>query len=265
MNSLYERIAVLEREGTKAAVITVVKVSGSTPRAPGARMIVFEDGKSEFSIGGGKVEFEAIQAAQLAIKEERSSYIDFALSQELGMCCGGKMSLFIEPLCVAPRLLVFGAGHVATALCRMAAHTGFIVHVADEREDLLRLDRLAEARRLHDDFHDPKLPFGPDCFIMITTHDHALDQKLLERCLTKEFQWIGVIGSRRKAKLTRDRLAHKGFPQEVIARVRIPVGLAIQAETPEEIAISILSELIAVRRGAKLTTALETKGAVIDD
>jgi len=259
MNSLYERIAELESQDTKAAIVTVVRVSGSTPRAPGARMIVFEDGSIESTIGGGKIEFEAIQMAQHAIQEQRTNYFEFALTNELGMCCGGKMSIFIEPLCIAPRLLIFGAGHVGTALCRMAAQAGFIVHVADERENLLRVERLAEARQLHDDYKDTSFPFGTDCFIMIATHDHALDQRLLEYCLPQEFQWIGVIGSRRKAKLTRERLAHKEFSEDLIARVRIPVGLSIQAETPEEIAVSILSELVAIRRGAEVAPILEKK------
>jgi xanthine dehydrogenase accessory factor len=259
MTSLFERIAELDRTSVKAAIITVVRASGSTPRAPGARMIVHHDGAIEGTIGGGKVEHRAIDAGRRAIAEQRAEYLDFALTNELGMCCGGKMGLFVEPLRAAPRLLIFGAGHVAAALCRMAAHAGFIVHIVDERPELLIEARLAEARQLHDGYEDPDLPFGPDCFIMIATHDHALDQRILERCLIKEFQWIGVIGSRRKAQLTRQRLEHKNFDEELIQRVRIPVGLAIAAETPEEIAVSIMGELVGVRRGGSIAKQLEKK------
>ena len=261
MTSLLSRIADLNESGAKAAVVTVVRVSGSTPRAPGARMIVHHDGSIEGTIGGGKIEHRAIEAAQNAIQEQRTQYLDFSLTNELGMCCGGKMGLFVEPLRISPRLIIFGAGHVATALCRIAAHSGFVVHVVDERPELLQVERLAEARQLHDDNQSKDLPFGSDCYIMITTHDHALDQRLLERCLKESFQWIGVIGSRRKAELTRERLAHKNFDPELIKRVRIPVGLAIAAETPEEIAVSIMSELIGVRRHGPIQEQLENKAA----
>jgi xanthine dehydrogenase accessory factor len=134
----------------------------------------------------------------------------------------------------------------------MAAAAGFVVHVADEREELLNATRLAEARALHDNLDDPALPYAHDTFVMVTTHDHALDQKLVEKILKQPHRWLGLIGSRRKAELTRQRLEHKGFNEADIARVRSPVGVAIGAETPEEIAVSILAELIAERRGMRL-------------
>jgi xanthine dehydrogenase accessory factor len=251
MTSVLARIAEIEERGDRAAIVTVVRVSGSTPREPGARMIVHPDRSIEGTIGGGRIEDQAIDEAARAIEDGRPRFLDLALTQELGMCCGGNLSLFIEVIGRRPRLIIFGAGHVGTALAKMAAHAGFVIHVADEREELLRADRLAEARELHGDLDDPALPFAPSTYVMVTTHDHALDQKLVEKVLNKPFRWLGLIGSRRKAELTRQRLEHKGFPREAIARVRSPVGLAIGAETPEEIAISILGELIADHRGVK--------------
>jgi xanthine dehydrogenase accessory factor len=197
-DSLYARIAALEAISAKAAVVTVVRATGSTPRAPGARMLVLADGSIEGTIGGGRIEAEAIRLALLTIEEGRPQYLEHQLTQELGMCCGGSVSLFIEPLERKPILIIYGAGHVGTALTRMAAHAGFAVHVADEREELLTTERLAEARKLHDDLDDPALPFGPESYVMVTTHDHPLDQKLVEKVLPLAPRWLGLIGSRRK-------------------------------------------------------------------
>jgi xanthine dehydrogenase accessory factor len=251
VTSVLARLAEIEERGDKAAVVTVVRVSGSTPREPGARMIVHPDRSIEGTIGGGKIEEEAIGEAMRALEDGRPRFLDFALTQELGMCCGGSVSIFVEVLGRRPRLIIFGAGHVGTALAKMAAHAGFVVHVADERDDLLRPERLAEARALHLDLDDPALPFAPSTYVMVTTHDHALDQRIVEKVLKKPHRWIGLIGSRRKAELTRQRLEHKGFDKDDVRRVRWPVGIAIGAETPEEIAVAILGELIADHRGAK--------------
>lgn len=258
--SILARIVELEASGASAALVTVVRASGSTPRSAGARMIVHGDGRIEGTVGGGQVEATAQRVAAEVLEDGRPRFVEAELTQQLGMCCGGQVALFVERIDPAPRLLLFGAGHVGAALSRMAAAAGFVVHVADERDELLDPARLPEARSLHLDLADPALPFGEDAYVMIATHDHALDQRLVERALGRPHRWLGVIGSRRKAELTRQRLAHKGFPPDRIARLRAPVGLAIGAETAEEIAVSILAELIAVRRAAPLAdAALETK------
>jgi xanthine dehydrogenase accessory factor len=246
--SIFARIAEIESSGGRAALVTVVRATGSTPREPGARMLVHPDGAIEGTIGGGRIEQAAIEEARAAIQDLRPRYVEHKLTQELGMCCGGSIALFVEPIVGAPRLIVFGAGHVATALVRMAAQAGFVVHVADEREELLNAVRLPEARALHPDLDDPALPWSEGTFVMVTTHDHALDQQLVEKALKKPFRWLGLIGSRRKAHLTQERLRAKGFGEDQIAKVRSPVGIAIGAETPEEIAVSILGEMIARRR-----------------
>ncbi len=251
--SIFRRVAEIEAGGARAAVVTVVRATGSTPREPGARMLVHPDGSIEGTIGGGRIEQTAIEEALGAIEDQRPRFIEHKLTQELGMCCGGSIALFIEPVIAAPRLIVFGAGHVGTALTRMAAQAGFVVHVADEREELLSEARLPEARAIHPDLDDPGLPWSDEVFVMVTTHDHALDQRLVEKALKRPFRWLGMIGSRRKAHLTRERLRAKGFDEALIARVRSPVGVAIGAETPEEIAVSILGELIARRRGIALS------------
>lgn len=264
MNSLAKRIAELEAQGRAAVVVTVVEAKGSTPRAPGAKMLVFADGRIEGTIGGGRIEHVAIETATALGPSDPPRLAEHHLTQELGMCCGGSITLFFEPLVQAPPLIIFGAGHVGRALTKMAHQAGFAVFVADEREEWLVESELTDAHHLHDDLNDPALPWSDHAYVMITTHDHALDQRLVERALKKPHGWLGLIGSRRKAELTKKRLAQKGFQADEIARVRCPVGLAIGAETPAEIAISILGELVGHRRGRWANaphTALETKTA----
>src|SRR5688572_15768775 len=153
--SIFARIAEIEASGGRAALVTVVRATGSTPREAGARMLVLPDGSIEGTIGGGRIEQTAIEEAVAAIADQRPRFVEHKLTQELGMCCGGSIVLFIEPILSAPRLIVFGAGHVGAALTRMAAQAGFVVHVADEREELLMVERLPEARMLHPDLDDP--------------------------------------------------------------------------------------------------------------
>lgn len=246
--SIHARIAEAEDSGSPAALVTVVAATGSTPRSPGARMLVFEDGSIAGTIGGGTVEEQAIAAAKKTLDHGRPQVLEYQLTQQLGMCCGGAVTLFVERIGGQARLIVFGAGHVGTALVRMASLAGFAVHVADEREELLNVERLPDARALHDDLDDPALPFADHTYVLIVTHDHALDQRLVEKVLKKPHAWLGMIGSRRKAHLMRERLAAKGFDPDAISAVRSPVGLSIAAETAEEIAVSILAELITLRR-----------------
>jgi len=254
----FRRVAEVEASGRPAAVVTVVRTVGSTPREAGARMIVLANGSSEGTIGGGRVEQEIIAAAREVIASGTSRLLEMKLTQELGMCCGGQMTLFVEALSSAPVLVIYGAGHVGRATARAAQAAGFRVHVVDERPELLSEVRLPGAA-LHHDLLDESIPLGPLTRVLVTTHDHGLDQKLVERVLSRAHGWVGLIGSRRKAEMTRQRLEAKSFAADDIAALRCPVGIAINAETPEEIAVSILGELVAVRRGAQ--PVLETKSA----
>ncbi len=261
MAPIFSRLAELEAKGARVALVTVVKTSGSTPRAMGSRMVVHESGAIEGTVGGGRLEHEAIAHAQRVIRGGVSKLIEVQLTQELGMCCGGHVSMFIEAISASPILVIFGAGHVGQALARAATAAGFQVHVVDERDELMGPERFPEQTARHLDLEDPALPWGEGSFVMVTTHDHGLDQRIVERALKKPHRWLGLIGSRRKAELTRQRLVAKGFSEAETLSVRCPVGLAIGAETPEEIAISVLAELVATRRGAPLgpLPAPETK------
>ena len=143
----FARVGELERLGARAALVTVVRTSGSTPRASGARMVVHADGTLEGTVGGGRVEQEAAEIAQDVLSLGVPRYLELKLTQELGMCCGGQVALFIEPINRAPTLVVYGAGHVGLATAAAAQALGFQVHVVDERVELLTAARFPEARR----------------------------------------------------------------------------------------------------------------------
>jgi xanthine dehydrogenase accessory factor len=240
-----------------AAVCTVTDTQGSTPRKAGASMVVIDDGTPQGSIegtiGGGAVEHAVRAAALAAIGETAPRTLTIALSKELGMCCGGSMTFFIEPLRLKAPCIVLGAGHCAQALSALAARAGFSVTVADPREELLRPELFPDAAALVDDYASSdldRLPFAADAFVVVATHDHPTDQQLVERVLTRPARYLALVGSTRKAMLTRERCLNKGFTQAQIERLRCPAGLDIGAETPAEIALSIVAEMVQVRRSA---------------
>jgi xanthine dehydrogenase accessory factor len=255
----HHRIAEIARAGRPAALCTVVATRGSTPRKVGAKMVVFADGSDdglvEGTVGGGAVEHQVRAVALVAIAETRARTVEFNLTTQLGMCCGGHMTLFIEPLRERPPCLIFGAGHVGLALARLAEGAGFDVTVADPREELLTTERFGERAVLVDDYEDEDLdgmPFGPDAFVVVVTHDHQVDQRLTEKVLRRDARYVAMVGSQRKALLTRQRCEAKGLPPERVALLRSPAGLDIGAETPEEIALSIVAEMVQVRRQVSL-------------
>jgi xanthine dehydrogenase accessory factor len=250
-----ERLAEIASGREPAAVCTVVDTRGSTPRKAGARMVVFADGSElgriEGTIGGGAVEHRLRAEALLAIAETRPRMVQLNLTTQLGMCCGGQMSIYVEPLRERPPCVVLGGGHVGLAIARVAHVAGFAVTVADPREELLTPERFGDDVALvlgYDDEDLDRLPFGPDAFVVVVTHDHPTDQRLAEKVLGRRFRYAAMVGSKRKALLTRQRCEAKGIPDERIAQLRSPAGLDIGAETPEEIALSIVAEMVAVRR-----------------
>jgi xanthine dehydrogenase accessory factor len=250
-----------------AAVCTVVATKGSTPRKPGATMVVIADGSDAGgvfgTVGGGAVEHELRRIALEVIATTQPRLVEIPLTTQLGMCCGGTMTFFIEALTQRPPCVLLGAGHCAQALCRIASAAGFDVSVADPREELLTPERFPDAVLLVDDYEPDdlkKLPFGPNAFVVVCTHDHQVDQKLVERALPLPSRFIALVGSQRKALLTRERCLNKGIEPALVEKLRCPAGLDIGAETPEEIAVSIVAEMVLVRRQAELPQRA-TRGA----
>jgi len=247
--------AVLERwraEGRRFVLLTVVESRGFTPQKPGGRMLLAETGETAGTVGGGAIEHDVLREARALLASGATTLtVRRQLTTELGMCCGGEMVVHLEVLEGQPRLVVFGAGHVARPLAALAATCGFAVTVVDAREEWLTAERFPEAAR---ELRDPEAwarewPGGAQDFAVVTTHDHALDQRVVQSLLPKHLRYTGLIGSLAKQRKFALRLRGRGHDDADIARMRTPVGLAIGARTPEEIAVSIVAELVAVRRG----------------
>ncbi|MCB9791832.1 MAG: xanthine dehydrogenase accessory protein XdhC [Alphaproteobacteria bacterium] len=248
MKALRAAIEAMERQ-IPAALCTVTSVDGSAPRGRTARMLVFEDGEIVGTVGGGEWERRVILAAQESLADGAPRTYRVHLTRDLGMCCGGAMEAFIEPLASRDRIHVFGAGHVAGALAPLLQALEFEVSVYDDRDEWLNAERFPDCERvLGDPLRNMPSP-GPQDYVLIVTHNHQLDQALLQALIDRPLRYLGMIGSRAKVAKFFVRLRAAGVDEALFKRVSAPVGLDIRAETPAEIAVSIAAELIRVRRG----------------
>ena len=237
------------------AVVTIVQTDGSTPRSSG-KMLVYEDGSSRGTVGGGAIEQLARQDAAAAIRRGANTLRSYDLKGErsgTGMTCGGRMTVFIEVCRAAPLLVVCGAGHVGSSLIRAAKPVGFDILLVDDRPE----ESIAEAVALAGRFLPVKdyeaelkaCPIEPGAFYVIATHGHACDEDALAAALTKEGAYVGMLGSRKKIGALFARMRDRGFTDEQLSAVYTPIGLDLGGETPEEIAVSILSEILMVKYG----------------
>lgn len=241
----------------RLALATVVEAVGSTPRSAAARMVVLPDGTSRGTVGGGKFESLVIADAVSLLSGASAPILrEYRFVPEgdgtFGAVCGGTARVMIEVVERPPRLLVVGAGHCGRALSRLAAAAGFEITVADDRADLLDAASFPAGTRLTrtaPDLSDLPLP-GPSDSVAVLSRGHVLDGVALRRLRGTPVAYLGMIGSRAKKKVLFEELRSEGFSEEELARVRCPIGLPIGAETPEEIAVSILAEIVALRRGA---------------
>lgn len=249
---VWNALAAWRGEGRRFVLLTVVESRGFTPQKAGAHMLLSAEGETVGTIGGGAIEHEALREARaLMASGEAARTVKKHLTQELGMCCGGEMVVYLEVLEAMPRLFVYGAGYLARPIAALAAGAGFQVTVVDARPEWAQSERFPTATlRCQDpEEHARTLASTENDFVVVTTHDHALDQRLVQWLLPKPFRFVGMVGSLAKQRKFALRLRARGFTDEQIARLRTPLGLAIGAQTPEEIAVSVLAELIAVRRG----------------
>ena len=233
-------------------MVTVIGIQGSAPRASGARMLVYASGDIVGTVGGGTFEYRLIEQAIQAIEAGQPRRYQVHLTRDLGMCCGGAMEAFVEPLLMQEQLVIYGAGHVGAETAAAAVRLGFAVTVVDERDEWLSAERFPAGVRLIE--ADPRsvlaeLPWGERAFHFVVTHSHQLDQDLIERLLEKPAAWIGMIGSRTKVTKFLIRLRAAGMNPALFSRLCAPVGLDLGAETPAEIAVSVVAELIRIRRG----------------
>jgi xanthine dehydrogenase accessory factor len=254
MMDVFEELARLRREGVPCALCTVVRTAGSTPRKSAARMLVREDGTIAGTVGGGRVEKEVVEAAVDLLRQgaaARPQLLRYHLTHQLAMCCGGEMEVFVEPMIPPPPLVVCGGGHVGKALCPLARQVGFLPILVEDLPELGNPERFPGTRIIDSfDVRDwAGVPLDGRTYAVITTREHQQDQALLEQLVAYDLKYLGLIGSRRKVAMFKKRLLAKGVPPERLARVHAPIGLDIGAETPEEIAVSIVAQLIQVRAG----------------
>ena len=255
---LYEEIVDLRRQGRRGAVATIVNVRGSIPSFRTAKMLVRDDGSISGSIGGGCVEGEVWQAAREVMEQEKPRTLTFNLNQnpkyDTGLVCGGTLEIFVEPILPPALLYIFGAGHVAYSLYQIAQIAGFDITVVDDRDAYANRDRFPTARDVvAEDFDKAceKLHISESAYIVIVTRGHRDDMRVLRWAVNTPARYIGMIGSKRKVITIYRELEKEGIPLETFANVHAPVGLDIGAITPEEIAVSIVAEMVAIRRNAQ--------------
>lgn len=251
-------------KGEPAALVTIVSTTGSTPQRVGAKMLVYADGRIVGTIGGGCYENDAFWKAREAITNRKPLLLHYELdddfAQETGLICGGQMDVYIEPIEPSPELYVIGAGHVGFHLARVAHEVGFRVHIVDDREKFANSDRFPDAAEIVVD----DIPTWVDrttlpghAYVVIVTRGHTNDLEALRALASRDLRYLGLIGSRAKVARIYDELMKDGrIAPEKLERVHAPIGLDIGAVTPQEIAISILAELIAVKHGKQNPASL---------
>lgn len=255
--AFHEEMVRLLRSGRTLAVATLCSGRGSTPRAAGTKMIVTDTGETVFSIGGGAFEALVIEDAREAIRTQRGFEKEYRFTEQgdeaTGMVCGGSARVLFELVGPPLALLVFGGGHVGLELARLGGRLGFDVTVVDDRQEYLAADRFPEGVRTLRAGRDymnglPEIPAG--AYVAVVTRCHRTDLAAIRHAVGRGAAYVGLIGSRRKIATVMKRAAEQGTPAEALHEVRGPIGLPIGAETPEEIAVSIAAEMIAVRRSA---------------
>jgi xanthine dehydrogenase accessory factor len=255
MADVFEEIVGLRSRGERAALATIVARRGSTPRRDAAKMLIYDDGRTSGTIGGGCTEAEVCKAAREAIRTGRPSLLSFDLTdddaEESGLICGGTMEVYVEPVLPDPTLFVFGAGHIGQCVAEAARSLRFKIAVIDDRVKYANRERFPMAEAIYSGPWEeilPQLPVTDSSYLVIATRGHNYDMQCLRYAVNSPARYIGLLGSRRKTRLLLSTLEKEGVDKACLERVYAPIGLEIGSETPEEIAISIVAELIAVRK-----------------
>ena len=252
---LFSEIVRLRKAGQKCALATIVEVNGSIPSYESAKILVREDGSFIGTIGGGCVEAEVWNAAREVIETEKPRHLSFNLGQDAaydnGLICGGQLNVFVEAIVPRPHAYIFGAGHISKSLAKVSAMAGFGVSVIDNREAFANRERFPEAAEIHaEEYEDvfPKLTVHSSSYIVIVTRGHRDDMRVLRWAVTTPARYVAMIGSKRKTIAIVHELESEGFRREQFEKIFAPMGLEIGAITPEEIAVSVVAEMVAARR-----------------
>jgi xanthine dehydrogenase accessory factor len=275
---VFEELVRLRRVGRKCALATIVQVRGSIPSYESAKLLVREDGSMIGTIGGGCVEGEVWNVAREVIASEKPRHLSFNLGQDAaydnGLICGGQLDVFVEPVLPVPHVFIFGAGHISRSLSKAATLAGFSTVVVDNRDTFANCERFPEAAEVYAGEYEeifPKLSINETSYVVIVTRGHRDDMRVLKLAIATPARYIAMIGSKRKVLNVVRELEKEGIDRTAFERIHAPMGLDIGAISPEEIAIAVAAEMIAVRRKAtsnwrSLSLSVfagETAGAVL--
>lgn len=253
--SVFQQLAQLEQENRAAALCTIIRSQGSTPRRSGSRMLVYPDGSISGTVGGGELENRVIAQAKEAIQDGKARRLEYNMSDpERGDpgVCGGQVEVYVEPILPKPTLVIIGAGHVGKAVVHLAHWLGYHVVVNDDRPEFCTSEFIPDA-----DWYLPvkmsELPHHLEInswtYLVLTTRGSNVDVEGLPALLDTPAAYIGVIGSQRRWAIARKQMIENGVSPEKLERVHSPIGLELNAETPEEIAVSIMAEVIMLYQG----------------
>ena len=269
---LFEEIVRMRRARQRGALATIVHTNGSIPSFESSRMLVREDGSTQGTIGGGCVEADVWAAAKEVMQKEAPRKLVFHLNNEAtydnGLICGGTVEVFVEPILPQPVVVLFGGGHVSTAVAKAAHAAGFGITVVDDREAFANAQRFPMAQDIYTGYEEAfeKLQPNASTYLVIATRGHKEDMRVLAWAVRTQARYVGMIGSKRKVLSVYKALEKEGYRMDEFDRVYAPMGLEIGALSPEEIALSIAAELVAVRRNAETSAhkklKLEARDAV---
>ena len=252
---IYDEIVRLRKLGQKCALATIVEVNGSIPSYESAKLLVREDGSMMGTVGGGCVEAEVWNAAREVLETDKPRHMTFSLGEDAaydnGLICGGQLNIFVEAVTPQPRAFIFGGGHVSKSISKVANLAGFATVIVDDREAFANKERFPEADETYAEEYElvfPKLPVTSSSYLIIVTRGHRDDMRVLRWAVGTPARYIAMIGSKRKTIAVVKELEKEGFPRQAFEKIFAPMGLEIGAETPEEIAISVVAEMIAMRR-----------------
>jgi len=255
MKTIYQALAEIEEKKQVAALATIVRSQGSTPRHGTSKMLVYADGSILGTVGGGGLEGRVHEQALEAMQDSKARLIEYNMSDpakgDPGIC-GGTVEVYVEPILPNPTLLLVGAGHVGKATAHLAKWLNFHVVIAEDRAEFCTPEHIPDANEYHPvpmDEISRHVDINAQTYIVLTTRGADVDGIALPELLDSPAPYIGVIGSRRRWLSATKLLQEQGVPEEKIAQVHSPIGLEIQAETPEEIALSIMAEVLMIRDG----------------
>lgn len=253
--SVYQILSNVEKSGGSCVVCTIIRSKGSTPRHVGSKMIVYSDGSFTGTVGGGEVESRVRNEAMQAMKDGSPKILSYEMvdpSRGDPGICGGQLEVYLEPVLPPPAIVIIGGGHVGKAVAHLARWLNFQVIVSDDREEFCTPETNPDA----DQFYPVSmkdlpsaLTIHPQMYLILTTRGATVDIEGLPALLTSPAAYIGVIGSKRRWATTRKGLLESGVSEEMINRVHSPIGIELNAETPEEIAVSIMAEILMIRDG----------------